>query len=82
LYYLRGNPADQIKIKKKIPIDGKETGIDRLDRILRDVAGLGLTSDEIITDELVKRAGQFSYISSKNMIPPSPPAGIPVVRPR
>ena len=61
-----GIPPDQIKIKK-IPIDGKETGIDRLDWILRDVAGLGLTSDEIITDELVKRVQQFNYISSKKM---------------
>lgn len=61
-----GIPPDQIKIKR-IPIDGKETGIDRLDWILRDVAGLGLTNDEAITDELVKRVCQFNYIPTKKM---------------
>jgi hypothetical protein len=59
-----GIPPDQIKIKK-IAIDGKETGIDRLDWILRDVAGLKLTSDEAITDELEKRVRQFNYIPTK-----------------
>ncbi len=61
-----GIPPDQIKIKR-IPIDGKETGIDRLDWILRDVAGLGLTNDEAITDELVKRVRQFNYIPTKKI---------------
>lgn len=61
-----GIPPDQIKIKK-IPIEGKETGIDRLDWILRDVAGLGLTSDERITDELEKRVRQFNYIPTKKL---------------
>lgn len=61
-----GIPPDQIKIKR-IPIDGKETGIDRLDWILRDVAQLGLTSDETITDELVKRVQQFNYIPTKKI---------------
>jgi hypothetical protein len=61
-----GIPPDQIKIKK-IPIDGKETGIDRLDWILREVANLRLTGDEKITDELVKRVQQFNYIPSKKI---------------
>ena len=61
-----GIPPDQIKIKR-IAIDGKETGIDRLDWILRDVAGLGLTSDEAITDALVLRVRQFNYIPTKKM---------------
>ncbi|MFA4878060.1 MAG: NAC family transcription factor [Methanoregula sp.] len=61
-----GIPPDQIKIKK-IPIEGKDTGIDRLDWIMEDVAGLHLTSDEMITDELVKRVQQFNYIPSKKM---------------
>jgi hypothetical protein len=61
-----GIPPDQIKIKK-IAIDGKETGIDRLDWILRDVAGLRLTNDDTVTDELVKRVQQFNYIPTKKM---------------
>lgn len=61
-----GIPPDQIKIKK-IPIDGKETGIDRLDWILLDVYGLNLRNDEAITDELVKRVRQFNYIPTKKM---------------
>ena len=61
-----GIPPDQIKIKK-IPVEGKDTGIDRLDWILQEVANLNLTSDEAITDELVKRVRQFNYIPSKKM---------------
>jgi hypothetical protein len=61
-----GIPPDQIKIKK-IPIDGKETGIDRLDWILQEVANLHLTNNEAITDELVKRVLQFNYIPTKKM---------------
>jgi hypothetical protein len=59
-----GIPPDQIKIKK-IPIDGKETGIDRLDWILLDVAALGLADEERITDEIVKRARRFNYIPGR-----------------
>jgi len=61
-----GIPPDQIKIKK-IPIEGKETGIDRLDWILRDVASLKLTDDETITEEIIKRVRQFNYIPTKKM---------------
>ena len=61
-----GIPPDQIKIRK-IPIDGKETGIDRLDWILRDVASLDLVDDELITDEIVKRVQQFNFIPSLKM---------------
>ncbi len=61
-----GIPQDQIKIKK-IPIDGKETGIDRLDWILQDVLALDLAGDEKITDELVKRVKQFNFIPSLKM---------------
>ncbi|HMK16386.1 MAG TPA: NAC family transcription factor [Methanomicrobiales archaeon] len=56
-----GIPPDQIKIRK-IPIDGKETGIDRLDWILFDVAALGLTDEEKIADEIVKRVRKFNYV--------------------
>jgi hypothetical protein len=61
-----GIPPDQIKIKK-IPIDGKETGIDRLDWILLDVASLNLTNDETILNEIIKRVQQFNYIPTKKM---------------
>lgn len=61
-----GIPPDQIKIKK-IVIDGKETGIDRLDWILLDVYGLGLHNEDAITDELVKRVMKFNYIPTKKM---------------
>jgi len=61
-----GIPPDQIKIKK-IAVEGKDTGIDRLDWIMQDVASLHLTNEERITDELVKRVQQFNYIPSKKM---------------
>jgi hypothetical protein len=61
-----GIPPDQVKIKK-ITIDGKETGIDRLDWILIDVYRKNLTNDEQITDELVKRVQRFNYIPTKKM---------------
>jgi hypothetical protein len=61
-----GIPPDQIKIRK-IPIDGKETGIDRLDWILLDVASLNLTNDELIINEIIKRVQQFNYIPTKKM---------------
>ncbi|NMB77961.1 MAG: NAC family transcription factor [Methanomicrobiales archaeon] len=61
-----GIPPDQIKIKR-IPIDGKETGIDRLDWILQEVLNLNLSRDDEITDELVKRVQQFNYIPTRKM---------------
>jgi len=61
-----GIPPDQIKIKK-IPIDGKETGIDRLDWILEDVLSLHLADDEKITDEIIRRVRQFNFIPTKKM---------------
>jgi hypothetical protein len=61
-----GIPPDQIKIKK-IPIDGKETGIDRLDWILQDVLSLHLADDEEIINEIIKRVRQFNYIPGRKM---------------
>ena len=61
-----GIPPDQIKIRK-IPIDGKETGIDRLDWILLDVWGMSLTDDETITDEIIRRVCRYNYIPTKKM---------------
>ena len=59
-----GIPPDQIKIKK-ILIDGKETGIDRIDWILLDVLALGLRDEEQITDEIMKRVRKFNFIPSR-----------------
>ena len=59
-----GIPPDQIKIKK-ISIEGKETGIDRLDWILLDVAALGLSDEERVADEIVKRVKRFNYIPGR-----------------
>ncbi len=61
-----GIPPDQVKIKK-IVIDGKETGIDRLDWILLDVYRRNFGNDETIIDELIKRVRQFNYIPTKKM---------------
>jgi hypothetical protein len=61
-----GIPPDQIKIER-IPIEGKDTGIDRLDWILQDVAKLKLVNENEITDELVKRVLLFNYIPTKKM---------------
>jgi hypothetical protein len=61
-----GIPPDQIKIKK-IPIDGKETGIDRLDWIIQEVGSLKLSSDEDIADAMMQRVQQFNYIPTKKM---------------
>ena len=59
-----GIPPDQIKIKK-LSIEGKETGIDRLDWILLDVAALGLPEEERVTDEIMKRVKKFNYIPGR-----------------
>ncbi len=59
-----GIVPDEIKIRK-ICIDGKETGIDQLDRILSDVAALGLPDEDAITAELLKRVRAFNYIPVK-----------------
>ena len=61
-----GISPDQVKIKK-IVIDGKETGIDRLDWILLDVANLNLTDDDTITDEIVQRVRRFNFIPTKKL---------------
>ena len=61
-----GIPPDQVKIKK-ILIDGKGTGIDRLDWILLDVYWKHFPNDEIIADELVKRVQQFNYIPTRKI---------------
>jgi len=61
-----GIPPDQIRIRK-IPIGEKETGIDRPDWILHDVARLNLSDDTAITNELVRRVRQFNDIPTRKM---------------
>jgi len=61
-----GIPPDQVKIKK-ILVDGKEIGIDRLDWILLDVYRKHFPDDGTVTDELVKRVQQFNYVPTKKM---------------
>lgn len=59
-----GIVPDEVKIRK-ICIDGKETGIDQLERILSDVAVLGLPDEDTITAELLKRVRVFNYVPAK-----------------
>jgi len=61
-----GIPPDQIKIKR-IMVDGKEIGIDRLDWIFFDVYRRNFGNDELITEELIKRTGRFNYIPTKKL---------------
>ncbi|MDD1713052.1 MAG: NAC family transcription factor [Methanoregulaceae archaeon] len=59
-----GIPPDKIKIRQ-ILIDGRETGIDQLDFIIRDVKNLHLTEDALICQELMKRVKVFNYVPTK-----------------
>lgn len=61
-----GIPPDKIKIKK-ILVEGKETGIDRLDWIFEDVARHNFPNDETITNEIITRVQQFNYVPSRKM---------------
>ncbi len=62
-----GIPPDEIKIRR-IAIDGKETGIDKLDFILEDVAGLHITDDAGIIRELLKRVQVFNYVPTRKIV--------------
>lgn len=64
LYDLRRDPSDEIKIRR-ILIEGKETGIDKLDWILDEVAKLSLTDEAAITEEILRRVKQFNYVPTK-----------------
>jgi len=61
-----GIPPDQVKIKK-ISIDGKETGIDRLDYIFDDVIKLHLKDENQIRQEILKRVRIFNFIPTKKV---------------
>ena len=59
-----GIPPSEIRIRR-ILIDGKETGIDKLDWILEGVAKIRPGTDDAIREELLKRVREFNYVPSK-----------------
>lgn len=59
-----GIPPDKINIRQ-ILVDGKVTGIDKLDWIIAEVKKLNLTDDTTITEELLKRTKALNYVPSK-----------------
>ncbi|MDG6257885.1 MAG: NAC family transcription factor, partial [Methanomicrobiaceae archaeon] len=50
---------------RTISVDGKETGIHHLDRILDDVAALGLRDPARIGEELLTRVRACNYVPMK-----------------
>jgi len=50
---------------KQIVVEGKPTGIDRLDEIIKAVRGLGLHDDAAITDALLERTRVYNYVPTK-----------------
>ncbi|QYZ79467.1 NAC family transcription factor [Methanofollis formosanus] len=50
---------------RKVLVDGKATGIDRLDRILEDVIALGLEREDEIRAALLERVKAFNYVPTK-----------------
>lgn len=50
---------------RTILVEGKATGIDQLDRILRDVLDLHLADEREIREELLKRVKAFNYVPTK-----------------
>jgi len=61
-----GIPPDKITTRR-IPIDGKDTGIDHLDWIIAGVRNLNLTDDTAITEELLKRTKELNYVPTKKI---------------
>lgn len=59
-----GIPPDRISIRR-IPIDGIETGLDKLDWIIAEVRKLQLSDDAVITEELLKRTRALNYVPTK-----------------
>ena len=59
-----GIPPDKINIKQ-ILLDGKATGIDKLDWIIDEVRKLDLSDDTAITDELLKRTKVLNYVPTR-----------------
>lgn len=61
-----GIPPDKINIRQ-ILVDGKETGIDKLDWIIAEVRKLNLSDDTAITEELLKRTKALNYVPTKKI---------------
>jgi hypothetical protein len=59
-----GIPPDKINIKQ-ILVNGKETGIDKLDWIIGEVRKLNLSDDTAIIEELLKRTRALNYVPTK-----------------
>jgi hypothetical protein len=59
-----GIPPDEIKIRRLL-VDGKETGLDRLDWIIDEVMKMGLQDEGAIMEELMKRVKVFNYVPTK-----------------
>ena len=49
---------------KKIEIEGEMIGISKLEIILEEVEGLGLSDEEKIKTELVKATKKYNYVIS------------------
>lgn len=50
---------------RQIDVDGKVTGINKLDFIFSEVKKLNLTSENEIKEEIMKRATVLNYIPTK-----------------
>ena len=59
-----GIPPDKITTKRVL-IDGKETGIDRLDWIFDEAKKLNLVDDTAISAELLKREKEYNCVPTK-----------------
>lgn len=59
-----GIPPDKINLRQ-ILVDGKSTGIDKLDWILAEVRKLNLSNDTVIIEELLKRTKALNYVPTK-----------------
>jgi hypothetical protein len=59
-----GIPPDRITTKRVL-IDGKETGIDRLDWIFGEVKKLNIANDALLAEEILRRVKQFNYVPTK-----------------
>jgi hypothetical protein len=50
---------------RTISVEGKETGINHLDRIIDDVAALDLRDPTRIGEELLRRVQAFNYVPTR-----------------
>ncbi|MBI0581992.1 MAG: hypothetical protein JET69_03150 [Methanomassiliicoccales archaeon] len=50
---------------KRVLINGAEIGIDKLDEIIDEVRGMGLSDDAAITEEILRRTRKFNYVPTK-----------------